>query len=78
MCLQSGVGRIFSTLLAPTNSSGAQAGNLAPTLQREQDAWGVEAAVPYSSHKGNYGHAVCGLHYKIMTFVMPSAMSTTK
>lgn len=54
MCLQSGVGRIFSALLAPTNPSGAQAGTFAPTLQREQDASEVEAVVPYWSYKGNF------------------------
>jgi hypothetical protein len=54
--LQSGVGRIFSALLAPTNSSGVRAGTLGPTLQGEQDALEAEAAVPYSSYKGNSGH----------------------
>lgn len=63
MCLQSGVGRIFSALLAPTSSSGGQAATLAPTLQREQDALEVEAAVPYSSYQGNFKHAICSVHY---------------
>lgn len=53
MCLQSGVGRLFSALLAPTSSSDVQASTLAATLQRVQDALEVEAAVPYSSYKGN-------------------------
>ncbi|DBA82555.1 TPA: hypothetical protein ACH3X2_000769 [Trebouxia sp. C0005] len=49
--LVSGVGRLFSALLAPTSSSDVQASTLAATLQRVQDALEVEAAVPYSSYK---------------------------
>ena len=70
MCLQSGVGRIFSALLAPTNSSGVWAGTLGPTLQGEQDAIEAEAAVPYSSYKGNSGHAICRVPDKDITFLI--------